>query len=191
MKLNMRLQKIFFIICFLLSIAMFVYALVFMTDYQVLYGFQLPANKKIAEFYSGQLQVFNRNILHFGIIMIIGFGIMWFTRIKTEVCNFYTLVINNLIGLFVIVRSILNVFKLKDMTKTYLSLDYSKTYLEGLENYQTNTAMLDFGVVFHYIIIVSTVIFLAIMTINFFKYLSLNEGIKTYFQNLKKKSNRV
>ncbi len=188
MKQNMQLQKIFFLVCFLLGIAMFIYALIFMTDYQVLFGFERVQNKAIADFYTNKLQVFNRSILAFGITMILGFSFMWFTRIKSEVCNFFTLVINALFILYVVVKGVIYIFQIKDMIHIYINLDYSYTYLEDLFDYQINTFMLDLGIVLNYVIIVTTLIFLAIIIINFLKYLSLHEGVKTYFNNLKENS---
>ncbi|MDD4001126.1 MAG: hypothetical protein PHX62_09610 [Bacilli bacterium] len=187
MIINIRLQKIFYIFCFMLSISMFVYALIFMTDYQVLFGFETLANKEIADFYDNKLQVFNREILSFGIFMIVGFGIMGISKIMSEVCNFFTLIINSIYLILVIVRPLLFVFEIKAMLNTYVNLDFSYTYVEGLENYQINTRMLDFGIILNYLIIIGSLVFLAILIINFFRYLSLNEGVKTYFKNLKKK----
>lgn len=188
MKLNMKLQKYLFIICFSLGIATFIYALVFMTDYQVLFGFEAKQNRPIAEFYSGKLQLFNRSVLRFGILMILGYGFMWFTRIKTEVCNFFTLVIDAVISIFVVVRAVLNIFSLREILGIFLSLDFSYTHLEGLENYEVNTRMLDSGIVLNGVTAIVAAAFLAVIIINFFRYLSLHEGVKTYFRNLKKNS---
>ena len=72
MKKIFRGQVILSAVYTVTAIVVFLYTLVFMTEYNDLFGLKMPQNKQIAQFYEVILQGFNRQILVWAIVGIIG-----------------------------------------------------------------------------------------------------------------------
>ena len=85
MKKIFRGQVILSAVYTVTAIVVFLYTLVFMTEYNDLFGLKMPQNKQIAQFYEVILQGFNRQILVWAIVGIIGILMIVLLEIRTAV----------------------------------------------------------------------------------------------------------
>ena len=83
MKKIFRGQVILSAVYTVTAIVVFLYTLVFMTEYNDLFGLKMPQNKQIAQFYEVILQGFNRQILVWAIVGIIGILMIVLLEIRT------------------------------------------------------------------------------------------------------------
>ncbi len=188
MNSTLRLQKTFYILYFIISILTFVFALSFMTDFQELYGFQLPKNQGIIEYYSNQLQPFNRTILNFSLALVVGLVFMLVFEVLKKVTNFTGLCFGSALSIYTIINCVLFIFRLNTLKANATKVDLSNGYLEDLpSDFVMLTRTFDIGFILYLVVIVISIAFIILLFINFFLYLKKNQGVKVYFIELKKR----
>ena len=188
MNSTLRLQKTFYILYFIISILTFVFALSFMTDFQELYGFQLPKNQGIIEYYSNQLQPFNRTILNFSLALVVGSVFMLVFEVLKKVTNFTGLCFGSALSIYTIINCVLFIFRLNTLKANATKVDLSNGYLEDLpSDFVMLTRTFDIGFILYLVVIVISIAFIILLFINFFLYLKKNQGVKVYFIELKKR----
>lgn len=187
MERMLKLQKIFYILFFICAIFSFIYAISFMTDYQEIFGFELPKNQSIIDFYGKQLQPFNRSILNFSLWLTVGVIILLTFEVMKKVSNFAGLCYGVVLVFYTIIKSALTIHRLRTLKIASSQVDLRYGYLEGLpEDFVMLTRTFDIGRVLYLVLIIITFAFTIIFFINFFLYLQKNHGVKVYFQDLKK-----
>ena len=72
MKKVFGAQRVAAILFILMAVVIFVYSLAFMTDYENLFGLMLPANANVSLFHDKILQTFNKGILVWAIVGMVG-----------------------------------------------------------------------------------------------------------------------
>lgn len=131
-----RAQKVTAGIYFLMSIAVFVYTLVFMTEYKDLFGLKLQQNSQISFFHDSILQTFNKQIFTFAIVGILIIVFSFLLEIFSKVPDLFAVIV--LVALLAVCCGgagyALN--NLVILEAFYKNLDFQYLYLEGLPDYE-------------------------------------------------------
>ncbi len=158
--MNVKAQKIFVLIFYLISIASFVYGLLFMTDYYHIYGF---GTSEMMPFYN-MLQIFNKNYFSESLISVVFCIFLIVTRVGRNVVNNVVYAITLVGTLFISYTAFSNIGDLQFLKSRYLTFDFSEVM-----NYTPTTTWFDTGVVVSILVIVSALLLLVSVSINKFK----------------------
>ncbi len=131
MKNKMIVQKGFYYAFLVMEVVMFLYALVFMTDFSDLFSLMMAANAPIAEFHDVLMQNFNQMAFVCAIFGILVFVFSKFLQVNSLVPDVFALVIMTVCALALIGFSCYAIVELQTLQGIYLGLDFSSFYLEG------------------------------------------------------------
>lgn len=149
MRSVFKLQKILTAVYVLVSIAAFIFALSFMTEYGDLFGLRLPLNKEIAEFHDVILQIFNRQILIWSIVAVAGILLIVMLEVFTKVPDRLALVVMVILLAVCCYGAFYGLINIPAIRTYYQSLDFQYLYLEGLDNYQFKFTTFNLGMILY------------------------------------------
>lgn len=135
MKKIFRAQRCAAVLYILMAVAVFIYALAFMTDYENLFGLRLPGNSQVALFHNGILQPFNQGILVWAIVGVIGIALAFMMETMTKVPDRFALVFMTAVLGVGIYGSVYALRNLPAIMSFYKTMDTSSLYLEGITDY--------------------------------------------------------
>ena len=162
MKKIFRGQVILSAVYTVTAIVVFLYTLVFMTEYNDLFGLKMPQNKQIAQFYEVILQGFNRQILVWAIVGIIGILMIVLLEIRTAVPDrFAAAVMTVYMGCccFGAVNAIRNILAI---WAYYKGLDFQYLYADGITGYELKFTTFQVGIGIYSVQIIVCVAFAAL-----------------------------
>lgn len=131
MKNKMIVQKGFYYAFLVMAVVMFLYALVFMTDFSDLFGLIMAANAPIAEFHDVLMQDFNQMAFICAIFGIFVYLFSKFLQINTHVPDTFALVVMAACALVLVGFSCYAIVELQVLQGIYLGLDFSSFAIEG------------------------------------------------------------
>ena len=147
MKKIFRGQVILSAVYTVTAIVVFLYTLVFMTEYNDLFGLKMPQNKQIAQFYEVILQGFNRQIL----VMTVYMGCCCFGAVNA-------------------IRNILAIWAY------YKGLDFQYLYADGITGYELKFTTFQVGIGIYSVQIIVCVAFAAVLLLSHIRYKKLQKG---------------
>lgn len=134
MKFNiLKLQKYLFYLYTAFIFGVFIAAIVFSTSYYTTY---LYGNPELVDFYTNELQSYNKMIFNFALVLVILFLISYLLNPKKYYPTIITFPVYLLLLITGIVLSVLIVVNLQDITGFYSSYDFS--VVNKLSDYQAN-----------------------------------------------------
>ncbi|MFI3170077.1 MAG: hypothetical protein R3Y06_09050 [Faecalibacterium sp.] len=131
MKNKMIVQKGFYYAFLIMEAVMFLYALVFMTDFSDLFSLMMAANEPIAEFHDVLMQNFNQMAFICAIFGIFAFIFSKFLQINTHIPDVFAVAVMAACALVLIGFSCYAIVALQTLQSVYIGLDFSSLYLEG------------------------------------------------------------
>lgn len=131
MKRLFTAQKCACILYIVMTLAVFVYALAFMTQYSDLVGLKLEQNRQIARFYDVGLQTFNRQTFALSLLAVVGIALLFFLEIRTRVPDRFAMVVMVLCLAVCCYGACIGIANLLDLSAYYGRLDFSSLVLEG------------------------------------------------------------
>ena len=150
MKKIFRGQVILSAVYTVTAIVVFLYTLVFMTEYNDLFGLKMPQNKQIAQFYEVILQGFNRQILVWAIVGIIGILMIVLLEIRTAVPDRFA-------------AAVMTVY-----------IQY--LYADGITGYELKFTTFQVGIGIYSVQIIVCVAFAAVLLLSHIRYKKLQKG---------------
>lgn len=139
MERTFRLQRICAVLFLVMSIALFVLSLGFMTDFKDLFGLQLKANKPVAYLHDVLLQGYNRSLFHLAVCALLVAVLSFVFETNRKVPDMIALVMMDVLLAVLFVRTVMLIATLAGLEPVYLSTDYSKVRLEGGFDYVLRT----------------------------------------------------
>lgn len=176
MKKIFRGQVILSAVYTVTAIVVFLYTLVFMTEYNDLFGLKMPQNKQIAQFYEVILQGFNRQILVWAIVGIIGILMIVLLEIRTAVPDRFAAAVMTVymgcccFGAVNAIRNILAVWAY------YKGLDFQYLYADGITGYELKFTTFQVGIGIYSVQIIVCVAFAAVLLLSHIRYKKLQKG---------------
>ena len=129
-------QKITAKIYTVIAVLVFLYTLVFMTEYKDLFGLKLKQNSQISFFHDSILQTFNRQIF---VLALFGIGIVVFSFLLEsfqKVPDRFALIVIEAALIASCAGAVYSLVNLQTVSQFYGSLDFQYLYLEGMEEYE-------------------------------------------------------
>lgn len=176
MKNIFRGQVVLSVVYTVMAIVVFLYTLVFMTEYNDLFGLKMPQNKQIAQFYEVILQEFNRQILVWAIVGVIGILMIVLLEIRTAVPDrFAAGVMTVYMGscCFGAVNAIRNILAI---WAYYKGLDFQYLYADGIAEYELKFTTFQVGIAVYSVQIVVCAAFAAVLLLSYIRYKKLQKG---------------
>lgn len=129
-------QKITAKIYTVVAVLVFLYTLVFMTEYKDLFGLKLEQNSQISFFHDSILQTFNRQIFVlalFGIVIVVfSFLLESFQKVPDR----FALIVIEAALIASCIGAVYALVNLQAVSQFYRGLDFQYLYLEGMEEYE-------------------------------------------------------
>ncbi len=170
MKKELYLQKIMFIVFILSAIAVFIYALGFMTNYEAFQYLESRNNVLVATFHHEKLIPFNNQIFYGSLISVIMIVVIFISKMNKRLVNKVLSYILALIcAIPVIVVSILGLMQLPGLKTEYNNLDFSYVSEEIYATYNPSTLAFDIGNVLYVITLILMIAYVVLLSIIYFK----------------------
>lgn len=169
-------QRIMSVVYTIMAVVVFLYALVFMTEYNDLFGLKLPQNQNVARFYEGILQSFNRQILVWAIVGVIGILVIVMLEIRTKIPDRFAAIVMTVYMAVCCFGSVDGIRNLSAIQAYYRSLDFQYLPLEGVADYQLKFTTFQVGMGIYPVHIVVCVVFAAVLVLSHIKYKKLEKG---------------
>lgn len=170
MKKELCLQKIMFIVFILTAVAVFIYSLGFMTNYEAFQYLETANNRLVADFHHEKLIPFNNQIFYLSLIGIIMIVVIFISKINKVAVK---KVLNYLLALIcsvpIIIVSVLGLIQLPGLKTEYNGLDFSYVSGEIYAEYNPSTLAFDIGNVLYVITLILMIIYVVLLTILYFK----------------------
>ena len=176
MKKIFQGQETVSVVYTIMAVAVFLYTLVFITEYNDLFGLKLPQNQNVARFYEVILQEFNRQILVWAIVGIVGILMITFLEIRTKVPDRFAAVVMTVymaaccFGGFDAIRNIIAI------RAYYQTLDFQYLAAEGLMDYQMKFTTLQVGIGIYVVQILVCAAFAAVILLSHTKFKKMQKG---------------
>ncbi len=158
--MNIKTQKIFVIIFYLISISSFIYGLTFMTNYYHLYAF---GTSDMTPMYN-MMQIFNKNYFMEAIYAILFSVFLFVTGTGKNIANNFVYGVIAVVTLLLSYTAVSNIGDLRFLKNLYLSFDYSEVF-----EYTPTTMWFDLGIVISTLFIAISIITLVNVSFNKFK----------------------
>ncbi len=130
-----RMQKIMAWVYTAVALAVFLYTLVFMTEYKDLFGLKLKQNSQISFFHDSVLQTFNRQIFTLALIGIVAVLFSFVLEIFSKVPDFLALAVILAFLAGGIAGAVYAITNIQAVEAFYRGLDIQYLHLEGLTDY--------------------------------------------------------
>ncbi len=176
MKKNMKIQKLFYNLFFIMQIVTVIYALGFMTDFAELFGLMLKENEAITHFHDIAMQSFNKTILAVAVFGVIVFIMSVFLQIKKYVPDRFALIMLIIPLLFIAVFSIFAITQLQVLGDMYTVLDFSNLSKEGGSEHILQMRTFEIGTIIYAIQTIFTALYAACLFNNHRTYKKLFGG---------------
>lgn len=141
-----KTQRVTAMIYTVMSIVVFLYTLMFMTEYKDLFGLKLKQNSQVSFFHDSILQTFNRQIFTLALFAVIVIALSFFLEIFSKVPDWFALVVLEACLIGCCAGAVYAITNIQAVEAFYKSLDMQYLYLEGLENYQLKFTTFRIGV---------------------------------------------
>ncbi len=169
-----RVQKVMAWVYTVTALAVFLYTLVFMTEYKDLFGLKLKQNSQISFFHDSVLQTFNRQIFALALVGILVIVFSFFLEIFTKVPDLFALVV-----LFACLTgcaggAVYAITNIQAVEAFYRGLDFQYLYLEGLADYEHKFTTFRAGVGVYVLQIVSCAAYGAAMVMSHVRFKKLS-----------------
>ena len=128
-----------------MSVLVFLYTLMFMTEYKDLFGLKLKQNSQISFFHDSILQTFNRQIFTLALFGIIVLVFSFFLEIFSKVPDWFALAVLELCLIGSCFGAVYAITNIQAIEVFYKGLDFQYLHLEGLENYQLKFSTFQIG----------------------------------------------
>jgi len=136
MRKIFKTQKAAAVIYAVMSVAVLLYTLLFMTEYKDLFGLKLKQNSQVSIFHDSILQTFNRQIFALALFGIIVIALSFFLEIFHRVPDWFALVVLEACLIGCCVGAVYAITNIQAVETFYRNLDMQYLYLEGLDDYQ-------------------------------------------------------
>lgn len=177
MKRLFTAQKCLSIAYLAVTLAVFVYALAFMTQYSDLAGLKMAQNRQIANFYNVGLQTFDRQIFAWALLAVVGGALVFFLELRTKVPDRFALVVMVLCMAGCCYGAYFGIANIQALSAYYARLDFSGLALEGgAADYQPQFATFQIGMVLYIVQLVVCLAFAGSMSASHIKYKKLERG---------------
>lgn len=118
------------------AIGVFLYTLIFMTEYKDLFGLKLKQNSQISFFHDSVLQMFNRQIFVLALVGLFIVMCSFCLEIFSKVPDLFALVLVEVLLVACCAGSVYALTNLQAVEGLYRTLDFQYLELEGLADYQ-------------------------------------------------------
>lgn len=169
-------QRVMSVVYTIMAVVVFLYSLVFMTEYNDLFGLKLPQNQDVARFYEGILQSFNRQILVWVIVGVIGILVMVMLEIRTKVPDRFSAVVMVVYMAACCYGSVDGIRNILAIQAYYQGLDFQYLPLEGVLDYQLKLGTFQVGMGIYPVYILVCVAFATVLVLSHIKYKKLEKG---------------
>ncbi len=130
-----RFQRICFICFIVFALALFVYALWFMTDFKDLFGLELRINKPVADFHDVVLQKLNQRMFWFALFVVVCILIQGTLELRGKVPDLFATSVFAIVLLVAAGCCVYFLVVLAPISRTYQALDFSNVVMEGAVEY--------------------------------------------------------
>ena len=141
-----KAQRVAAVVYTVMSIVVFLYTLMFMTEYKDLFGLKLKQNSQISFFHDSILQTFNRQIFALALFGVIVIVLSFFLEIFSKVPDWFALVVLEACLIACCAGAVYAITNIQAVEAFYKGLDLQYLYLEGLDNYQLKFTTFHIGV---------------------------------------------
>lgn len=175
MKKIFKAQRAAAVLFILMAVVVLIYALAFMTDYENLFGLMLPANERVALFHDRILQTFNKGILVWAIVGMVGVVCAFMMETLTKVPDRFALILMALVLGACAYGAIYALQNLPAIMSFYKTLDTSSLYMEGLEDYSLKFTTFYLGIGLYAAQLVVCVLYLAGLILSHVTFIKLRK----------------
>ncbi len=172
----MKKQKNMFFLFGLSTVAVFVFSLYFMTDYQDLFGLfgvRYEANKLVADFHDNLMQSANQTFFKFAIFGILTAVFALAMEIRHKVADKFALIVLCVLFAVLVGVAIYNIITLSGLLDAYTNLDTSFVDDEGGSEHIRKYTAFYVGFAVYGINAIATVLMGVILTKNHFDFIKL------------------
>lgn len=131
MSRRFKVQRSLMCLSLLVSAALFVNALYFMTDYKGLFGLELPMNEAIAVFHDDLMQGFNQFLLYASLYGLAIVGVAFLLECFTKVPDTFAMLVMLLLFAGSAACSGYAIARALELQEVYLNLDFTFLLLEA------------------------------------------------------------
>lgn len=129
-----------------MSVIVFFYTLIFMTEYKDLFGFKLKQNSQVSFFHDSILQTFNRQIFAFALFGIVVIVFSFFLEVFSKVPDWFALTVLEICLVGCCASAVYAITNIQAIEAFYKGMDTQYLYLEGLDDYQLKFTTFRVGV---------------------------------------------
>ncbi len=175
MRKIFRAQKAAAILYIIVVVVIFVYALAFMTDYENLFGLRLQGNSQVALFHDSILQPFNKGILIWAIVGVVGVLFAFMLETLTKVPDRFALILMAAVLCVCAYGSVYALQNLPAIMSFYRNMDISSLYLEGIEDYTLRFGTFYIGIGLYAAQIAVCVLYLVSLIVSHITFVKLRQ----------------
>ncbi len=154
----------------IMTIVMFAFSLLFMTDFKDLFGLRMKLNEDVAYFHDVVLQGYNRLIFLAALGGLVTLLLFFFLQAFSRVPDIFALVIIELLCIALVVFSIYAIARTIGLEEIYIALDFSHVAMEGGADYIVRTRTFAASVVLNVLYIISCVSVSIVMFVSHFMF---------------------
>ena len=152
-----KTQKITAGIYLVMAVVVFIFTLVFMTEYKDLFGLKLKQNSQISFFHDSVLQTFNRQIFLLALIGILIVLFSFLLEIYSKVPDRFALIVMEVLLLACCAGAVYAMTNIQVVQAFYRTLDFQYLKLEGLVDYKPHFTTFQIGLLIYLLQIVACV----------------------------------
>lgn len=141
-----KTQKITAGIYLVMAVVVFIFTLVFMTEYKDLFGLKLKQNSQISFFHDSVLQTFNRQIFLLALIGILIILFSFFLEIYSKVPDRFALAVMEVLLIACCAGAVYAITNIQAVEAFYRTLDFQYLKLEGLVDYTPRFTTFKIGI---------------------------------------------
>ncbi len=174
-----KTQKIMAWVYTAAALLVFLYTLIFMTEYKDLFGLKLSQNSQISFFHDSVLQTFNRQIFALALAGIVMVAVSFFLELFSKVPDRFALFVFLLLLVFCIGGSVYAFSNIQAIESFYQGLDFQYLYLEGMDGYEPHFTTFRIGYCIYAVQILVCVAYGAVLLLShtqFVKWLRKTAG---------------
>lgn len=150
-----KTQKITAGVYTVMAVVVFIFTLVFMTEYKDLFGLKLKQNSQISFFHDSVLQTFNRQIFLLALIGILIILFSFLLEIFSKVPDRFALIVMEIFLVVCCGGAVYALSNIQAVQAFYRTLDFQYLKLEGLVDYKPHFTTFQIGLVIYLLQIVT------------------------------------
>ena len=171
-----RLQRLVAMLFLVMTIAVFVFSLFFMTDFKDLFGLMMKLNEDVAYFHDTVLQGYNQQIFLAAVAGLVVLLVFFLLQAFSRVPDVFALVIMTVCCIALASFSVYAIVSTAELESVYLSLDYSHVAMEGGFDYVVRTRTFTASFVINGLYVAVCAAMAAIMNISHFTFVRKCKG---------------